>query len=187
MHAGADAAMARQPAVPRPRHFISARFLYAHHVYDAAIELWERSAALDPDFATVQRNLGLAYMNQRGDGRGAQASYARAFALDPTDRRVFFELDQLDKKLGKLPAARLAQLATHQALVDKRRSDRGVCRTLQPRLGVMPKRWRSCWQAHLHPWEGGEGKVSGRYLTALMELAKTALARRETPLAPSNN
>ena len=102
--------MARQPLDARAPFYLGT-VLYAHHVYDAAIELWERSAALDPAFATVQRNLGLAYMNQRGDGASAQASYARAFALDPTDSRVFFELDQLDKKVGKSPAERLAQLS----------------------------------------------------------------------------
>ncbi|HQY94198.1 DUF5107 domain-containing protein [Caldilinea sp.] len=169
------AAMARQPQDARAPFYLGT-FLYAHHVYDAAIELWERSAALDPDFATVQRNLGLAYMNQRGDGAGAQASYARAFALDPTDSRVFFELDQLDKKLGKLPAARLAQLAAHQALVDKRDDLTVEYVTLLNLTGRYAEALAILLARTFHPWEGGEGKVSGQYVTALMELAKTALA-----------
>ena len=35
--------------------------------------------------------------------RGALAAYETAFALDPHDARVFFELDQLYKKLNRRP------------------------------------------------------------------------------------
>jgi tetratricopeptide (TPR) repeat protein len=166
--------MARQPLDARAPFYLGT-FLYAHHVYDAAIELWERSAALDPAFATVQRNLGLAYMNQRGDGASAQASYARAFALDPTDSRVFFELDQLDKKVGKSPAERLAQLAAHQALVDERDDLTVEYVTLLNLTGRHAEALAILLGRTFHPWEGGEGKVSGQYVTALVELAKAAL------------
>ena len=58
---------------------------------------------LDPGFPTVHRNLGLAYFNKRHDPQAALAAYERAFALDPADGRVFFELDQLYKRLNHAP------------------------------------------------------------------------------------
>ena len=59
-------------------------------------------------------------MNKRHQPSLALAHYERAFALDPTDARVFFELDQLHKKMGRPPAERLAQLEQHLALVEQR-------------------------------------------------------------------
>ncbi len=75
-------------------------FWYAHRRYDEAIACWERARDLDPNFATVQRNLGLAYFNKRHDPELAQTCLEAAFALDTTDARVFFELDQLHKQLN---------------------------------------------------------------------------------------
>ena len=83
-------------------------FWYAHRRYDEAIACWERARELEPDFPTVQRNLGLAYFNKRSDPVAALAAFERAFALDPDDARVFFELDQLYKRLNYTPQQRLA-------------------------------------------------------------------------------
>ncbi|MCB0048347.1 MAG: tetratricopeptide repeat protein, partial [Caldilinea sp.] len=148
---------------------------YARRAYDQAIDLWERAAALDPQFATVHRNLGLAYMNKRGDAERARASYARAVALDSADARVFFELDQLDKKLGRDPAERLANLAAHRALVDERDDLTVEYVTLLNLTGRHAEALDVLTTRTFHPWEGGEGKVSGQYVAALVELAKQAL------------
>jgi hypothetical protein len=72
-------------------------------------------------------------MNKRDDGAAAQACYARAFALEPNDSRLLFELDQLHKKLGEAPAVRLARLAETSAPGGRsRRPDCGVCHAAQP-------------------------------------------------------
>ena len=168
------AAMAYAPSEARAPYYLGT-FFYARRACDQAIDLWERAAALDPDFATVQRNLGLAYMNKRGDAPRAQASYARAFALDPTDARVFFELDQLDKKLGSDPAERLATLAAHRALVDERDDLTVEYVTLLNLAGRHTEALDVLTARTFHPWEGGEGKVSGQYVAALVELAKASL------------
>ena len=55
---------------------------------------------LDPQFATVWRNLGLAYFNKRQDSQAAWQAMERAFALGPADARVLYELDQLARRLG---------------------------------------------------------------------------------------
>ena len=64
------------------------------------VSLWEASAAADPNFPTVHRNLSIAYYNKMKDKEKAREAMEKAFALDPQDVRVFLELDQLYKKLG---------------------------------------------------------------------------------------
>ena len=97
-----QAAIAFDPDDPRAPYYLG-NFWYAHRQYDDAIAAWERAAARDPDFPTVHRNLGMAAMNKRHQPDAALALYERAFALDPADARVFFELDQLHKKMGAAP------------------------------------------------------------------------------------
>ena len=147
-------------------------FYYAHRCYDEAIEAWERSRQRDPNFPTVWRNLGLAYVNQRGDLAAAWDAYQRAFDLNPSDARVLFELDQLAKRRNELPAVRLERLDRYPELVDQRDDltiERVALLNLFSRhdaaLGVLTTR-------QFHPWEGGEGKVTGQYVLTLMELAK---------------
>ncbi len=168
------AAMAHDPSDARAPYYLGT-FYYARRAYDRAIDLWEQAAALDPQFATVHRNLGLAYMNKRGDAARARASYARAVALDSADARIFFELDQLDKKLGRDPAERLANLAAHRAMVDERDDLTVEYVTLLNLAGRHAEALDVLMTRTFHPWEGGEGKVSGQYVAALVELAKQAL------------
>lgn len=44
----------------------------------------------------------------------------KAFELDKTDSRIFMELDQLYKKMGRAHAERLALLEEHLDLVEQR-------------------------------------------------------------------
>ncbi len=175
-------AMQRSPSDARAPYYLGL-FLYAHRVHEQAIALWERAAALDPNFPTVHRNLGLAYMNQRKDAERSRAAYQRAFALDPTDARVFFELDQLDKVLGRAPAERLANLCAHFELVRQRDDLLVEYATLLNIVGRHHEALEALLSHTFHPWEGGEGKVSAQYVVALVELAKEALRRRETKTA----
>jgi tetratricopeptide (TPR) repeat protein len=104
------------------------------------------------------------------------AAYEQAFALDPTDARVFFELDQLRKKLNHPPAARLAALDAHAGLV-ARRDDLTIAQiSLLNWLGRHDEAYARLMARQFHPWEGGEGKVTGQYMAALVEQAKAHLA-----------
>ena len=172
------AAIARQPDDARAPYYLG-NFWYAHRQYEDAIACWERARALDPTFPTVHRNLGLAYMNKRHDPDRALASYERAFELDRTDARVFYELDQLSKKTGEPPENRLARLEQHLDLVD-RRDDLTLERaTLLNLLGRHAEALDILMNRSFHPWEGGEGKVTGQYVIALVELAKQSLHARD--------
>lgn len=151
-------------------------FLYARRDHDRAIALWERSRRLDTRFPTVHRNLGLAYANKRGDFAAARAAFRKAFALDPADARVLFELDQLEKKSGTSPAERLALLDRHPEAV-RSRDDLAVERAaLLNRLGRYEDALAWLGSRVFQPWEGGEGKVSGQYVFALLSLARRRLA-----------
>lgn len=149
---------------------------YGKRQYDAAIEAWEHSAALNPDFPTVHRNLGLAYYNKRHDPGKARAAYERAYSLDCSDARVLYELDQLYKRLGQSPAARLAFLQAHSDTAGHRDDLYIEYITLLNVTGAYEPALALLEGHRFHPWEGGEGKVTGAYVLALTEIAKLHLA-----------
>lgn len=152
-------------------------FWYAHRRYDEAIDCWERSALLDPTFPTVQRNLGLAYFNKRGDSRKALAAYEKAFALDKSNAQLFFELDQLYKRLNWAPEKRLQLLEQHLDLVSERDDLSIEYIALFNRLDHPDEAYTRIMQRNFHPWEGGEGKVTGQYVASLVESARLLIAR----------
>lgn len=177
-----QAASRHHPADARTPYYLG-NFWYAHRCYDEAIASWERALAPDPAFPTVHRNLGIAYVNKRNDLVRARARYADAFALDPTDARVLFEADQLDKKMGVAPAERLARLAQYGHLVDERDDLTVEYVTLLNLAGRHDEALGRLLVRTFHPWEGGEGKVTGQYVTALVELAKGRLAAGDAAAA----
>ncbi len=87
---------------------------------EKAIEAWERSRALDGSFATVHRNLGLAYAQIRGDLHKAVSSLEKAVACDPRDPRLLAELDAASEAAGVDPQRRLAVLEQHHQIVAQR-------------------------------------------------------------------
>jgi len=156
-------------------------FWYAHRRYAEAIECWERARSLDDSFPTTHRNLGLAYYNKLHDPERAQQAYERAFALDPTDARVFFELDQLYKKRNAPPHERLARLEQNARLVAQR-DDLTIERiSLLNLLGQHDEALDLLVNRNFHPWEGGEGKVTGQYVVSLVEKAEQLIRQSEYP------
>jgi len=166
-----EAAMRLNPQDARAPYFLG-NFWYAHRCHAAAIACWEQSRALDERFATVQRNLGLAYYNKLNDPQRALASLETAFALNSDDARVLFELDQLHKKLNRPPAERLARLEQYAELVAQR-DDLTIERiSLLNLLGRPDEAFQLLASRNFHPWEGGEGKVTGQYVASLIEIAR---------------
>ena len=150
--------------------------LYDKLQYDAAMENWERSARLDPQFPTVWRNLSLAYYNKRHDGQAAREAMERAWALAPQDARVFLELDQLYKKLDMPAEKRLGRYEANRDVFLKRDDLKIEYATLLNLLGRYQEAYDFIMANRFHPWEGGEGKVTTQYTTALVELARAAMA-----------
>ena len=171
-------AMRLKPGDARAPHYLG-NFWYARRQYEDAILFWEKSLDLDDTQATAHRNLGLALMNKRGDSEGALHHYQRAFALDASDARVLFELDQLYAKIGKTPAERLAFLRQHQACVDQRDDLTIEMAMLLNLLGRPAEALDIIVNRVFHPWEGGEGKVTGQYVTSLIQMAREHCLRGE--------
>jgi len=169
--AALETAMRLNPGDARAPYYLG-NFWYAHRQYDDAIKCWQRAIKLDPRNPTAHRNLGLALMNKRADSEGALLHYERAFALDESDARILFELDQLYVKLGKSPEERLAFLQQHQACVDKRDDLTIEAATLHNLLGRPQAALDIIMRRVFHPWEGGEGKVTGQYVASLIQLAR---------------
>lgn len=166
-----QAAMQLNPTDARGPYYLG-NFWYAHRCYDEAIAAWEAARELDPSFPTAHRNLGLAYCNKHGDLARAKESYGRAFALNVQDARVFFELDQLDKKRNASPQERLARLQKNLDLVERRDDLSIEYITLLNMLGRYGEAYDVLMARNFHPWEGGEGKTTGQYITGLVQQAR---------------
>ena len=154
---------------------------YDKRQYDVAIENWELSARLDPQFPTVWRNLALARFNKQDRREEALAYMERAFSLDKKDARVLMELDQLYKRLQKPHQERLNFLQQYPKLIQQR--DDLVLEeiTLLNQLGRYEEAMAKLDAHKFHPWEGGEGKVSGQYQICRVELAKKSLTPGPSP------
>ena len=156
-------------------HYYLGNLLYDKKRYEEAIRAWEASVELDASFSIPWRNLGIAYFNIRNDQKRAVMAYEKAFAADPKDARLLYELDQLNKRIGVLPEERLAILEKYPELV-ARRDDLAVeIITLHNQLGHSPKALELLLGRRFNPWEGGEGLVSGQYVWAHLLLGRALL------------
>ncbi len=169
------AALARDGNDARASYYLG-NFWYAHRRYQEAIRCWEHSRDVDPTFPTLHRNLGLAYMNKQHNAAAALAAYEQAVTLAPTDTCLLFELDQLYKKTRRRPAERLARLEHTPDLIDQRDDLTVEYVTLLNLIGRHDEALKIILAHTFYPWEGGEGKVTGQYITSLMEIAKNHLA-----------
>lgn len=167
-------AIAMNPADARANYYLG-NLWYDKRQYDEAIFCWEKAIAIDDSFPTPYRNLAIAYYNKRKNRQKALQCLERAFSLDDGDARVLMELDQLHKILNRPFEDRLQLLENYESLVEQR-DDLCIERiALHNNLGEYSTALQLLRQRHFHPWEGGEGKVTGQYLLSHTELAKRAI------------
>ncbi|MFC4597816.1 DUF5107 domain-containing protein [Cohnella hongkongensis] len=153
-------------------HYYLGNWLYDKRRHREAIARWEAARSSCGGFATVHRNLALAYYNKLEDAEAALRSLETAFDCGPDDARVLYELDQLYKKLGRSAEQRLAKLESHPELVDKR-DDLYLERVaLLNALGRHVEAAAALADRKFHPWEGGEGKTTGQHVFSRVEWAK---------------
>jgi len=157
--------------------------LYDKKQYEKAINHWEASAAKNPSFPIVMRNLSIAYYNKRGDKESASVMNHRALVLDPKDARRLSETDQLWAKTGVSIADRLTNLESHKETAVQRDDLYVEYITLLNCDGQFANALECITNRRFHPWEGGEGKVSSQYVYSLVEMAKQQLIRREPETA----
>lgn len=152
---------------------------YDKRQYDKAVKYWEESRKNNADFPTVWRNLSLAYYNHMGRKEDARAAMEKAFSLDKSDSRVFFELDQLKKKFKVPVAERIAGYEENRETALQRDDAYIEYVTLVNLNGEYQKAYDLLMAHKFHPWEGGEGKAAAQYTLALTELAKKAMRQEE--------
>ena len=152
---------------------------YDKRQYDLAIENWELSVKLDPKFPTAWRNLALARFNKQDRQEEALENMEQAFHLDESDARMLMELDQLYKRLQKPHQQRLDFLQQYPQLIAQRDDLILEEITLLNQLSRYEEAKEKLDAHQFHPWEGGEGKVSGQYQICRVELAKQALAEKK--------
>lgn len=156
---------------------------YDKRQYDEAIAMWECAVKRAGNFSIAQRNLGIAYFNKRNDASKALICFKKAFDLDKTDARIFMELDQLYKRLNVSADDRLKFLEQHLELVDFRDDVYLERVALYNFCGQYELAYQLLMSRKFHPWEGGEGSVSGQYLYSLIEMAKRHIQAQEYQLA----
>src|SRR5690606_21397154 len=122
------------------------------------------SVKMDPGFPTAYRNLALGYFNKLNQEEQALEYLEKAFSLNPRDARVFMELDQLYKRMNKDIAFRLALFEKHSGLVESRDDVYLERIALHNCTGQHQKAYELLKNRKFHPWEGGEGKVTGQYV-----------------------
>lgn len=139
---------------------------------DEAQRMWEESASIDDQFSTVHRNLALLYFNHCNDHEKAKASMEKSFKLDESDARILLELDQLYHKLGWTPEQRVQLLQSHLDTVYQRDDLLVEYILLLQQVGKHEEAYNILKSHGFHPWEGGEGRVTGAYKSVLISLSK---------------
>ena len=148
---------------------------YDKRQYQESIDLWEKSIQINPGFPTAFRNLGIAVFNKLGKHQLAVEYFEKAFKLDPKDARILMEVNQLYKRLNVSPGERLAFLSKHFDTAIQRDDLYLEVATLHNLTGNYTKAHDLIAARKFHPWEGGEGKVSGQYVLALINMARVNL------------
>ncbi|MCC5835081.1 MAG: DUF5107 domain-containing protein [Opitutales bacterium] len=143
----------------------------------SAITHWAAAVQADPSFARGYRNLGQAYWNYGDDRPKARSSYQRALELDPRDARIFYEYDQLRKKLNENPADRLSAFRKRLDLVAQRDDAAVEFACLLNLNGADAEALNWLENRAFHPWEGGEGKVLRQYAASCLALGEAQLQR----------
>lgn len=167
-------ALKQNPQDGKAAYYLGNLF-YDKRQYEKAIDYWLLSARIDPDFPTVQRNLGIAFFNKRKDARQARIYFEKAFQLDQSDARVFMELDQLYKRLNHPLEDRLNWFSKHASLTEERDDTYLEYITLYNLKGEYKKAGDMLMARKFHPWEGGEGKASGQYVLSMVQQAKQCI------------
>ena len=171
-----EAAIKDAPNASKAHYYLGCLY-YDKRQYDVATEHWEKSREENPAFPTVWRNLALARFNKQNRQEEALEYMEKAFHLDENDERIFMELDQLYKRLHRSHAERLAFYEKHAELIERRDDLVLEKATLLNMLGRYEEAKEIIDNRIFHPWEGGEGKVSGQYQMCRLEIAKQLLQK----------
>ncbi len=173
-----ERAISANPEDSHAPYFLG-NMLYDRRRHQDAISQWEASVQREPEFATVWRNLGIAYFNVHGDQARALDAFDRAHSVDANDARILYERDQLWKRVGKSPEERLETLKKHRALTFLRDDLTLEFATLLNQTGRPQEALRLLTSRIFQPWEGGEGLVLAQFVRSNLLLGRQALLQND--------
>ncbi len=157
-----------------PEYLLGCLF-YDKLQWKLSYDLWLRAVAKNTSLPTVYRNLSLVYFNKLKDYEKAKEAIEKAFDMDPSDIRILMERDQLYKKLNVSAKARLTALEVYRDKLDIRDDLYVEYITLLNDNEQYEEAYELIMSHHFHPWEGGEGKITGQYTRACKALALKAI------------
>jgi tetratricopeptide (TPR) repeat protein len=178
--------LAAAPKDDRQAAYLLGNLMYDRRRYDEAVALWERA---EPTNSIAQRNLGIAAFNFLHDPDKAKHHYDRAVEAAPNDGRLWYERDQLWKRIGVEPQTRLAELEQRTDIVASRDDLTIEFCTLLVSLGRANEAAEILENKVFQPWEGGEGMALGVFTRTQLALARSgpALPHIEFALCPPSN
>ena len=137
-------------------HALLGSLLYHHGRHAEALAHWLRAVELDPTDPVALRNAAIASYNHNDDPDAAVAFYDRALAVAPGDARLWYESDQLWKRLDRPAAQRLERIPEAALHRDDLAVEYAELLTALDRphdaLALLLSR-------PFAPWEGGEGRA----------------------------
>lgn len=170
------AASKANPGDARAPYYLG-NLLYDHQPRNAIRE-WEASRALDDTFATVHRNLGIAYTQVENDTRKGHTCLEKAIACDEEDPRLFYELDVLSEAVGISPTKRLEVLQRNHATIADHNDALSREVVLLTQLGYYDEAIELMNTHHFRKWEG-VGNIHNTYLdTHLLRARRHCTAGR---------
>ena len=132
----------------------------------AAAKYWEASAALDPTFAIVHRNLAVAYQHDGSAPEKAIAPLEKAVSLDRKYPLHFTELDELYEATAAAPEKRLALLEQNHEIVTKRDDSLAREISLKVTMGRYDDAIRLMTGRRFAVWEGANLNVGEDWAAA---------------------
>ncbi len=160
-------------------HTYLGMFLYDRQRREEAIQHWQRATQLAPAWSMPWRNLGLALFNVHQDAATAMACYARAIECETDNARLFYEWDQLQKRSQTSPETRLAAFEARPAVIEQRDDLMLEFISMLNLTGLYTRAIDLLSHRRFHPWEGGEGLVSGQWVAAHFWLASSLASSRQ--------
>ena len=128
--------------------------------YPGAVTAWERSRALNPDFAFNYRNLATAYFDHMGHPERSRALLENAHERAPDNARIVYELLQLYKNTNVSVDERLEFLEENRDLVRRRDDCYLEWIILLTQDGQFERARRLLLSKRFNIYEGGEGKLT---------------------------
>ncbi|MCC8169187.1 MAG: DUF5107 domain-containing protein, partial [Oscillospiraceae bacterium] len=159
--------------------YLLGNLLYDKGQWERAMELWKKSIEINDVLPVTHRNLSLAYFNKLHDAENARREMEKAARLAPDDARIFYELDQLYKQINVPMNKRLVAMAENAEIVARRDDLYMEYITLMNCEKYYDRALKAIITHKFHPWEGGEGKITAQYKTALIGLAAECLESKD--------